>query len=126
MKLNRHQIQAKARAILEAESGGIRWGELLKRIHTGDPETPPNSIHGALQNLFVISSDIVKVARGTYQLAQYVAADDALASAHEAETVAAPVKAETPGSETLTEQDFYASFARPQSLALQPPKPRPW
>jgi hypothetical protein len=111
MKLNRHQIQAKARAILEAETGGIRWGEILKRIHADDPETPQNSIHGALQNLFVVSDDIVKVARGTYQLAQYVAADDAAASAQEAETVAAPVQAETPGSETLTEQDFYASFA---------------
>lgn len=111
MKLNRQQIQAKARTILEAETGGVRWGELLKRIHGDDPETPPNSIHGALQNLFVLSDDIIKVARGTYQLAQYVAADDALASAHEAVSVATPVKADTPGCETLTEQDFYASFA---------------
>lgn len=111
MKLNRQQIQAKARMILEAETGGIRWGELMKRIHVDDPETPQNSIHGGLQNLFVISSDIVKVARGTYQLAQYVAADDAIASAQEAETVAAPVRAETPGAGVLTEQDFYESFA---------------
>ncbi len=112
MKFNRQQIHAKARAILEAEKGGIRWGELMKRIHADAPETPQNSIHGALQNLFVNSDDIVKVARGTYQLAQYVDADDAIASAQEAETVAAPVKAEKPGSETLTEQDFYASFAK--------------
>lgn len=111
MKLNRHQIQAKARTILESEKGGVRWGEILKRISADDPETPQNSIHGALQNFFVISSDIVKVARGTYQLAQYVEADAAIASAHEAETVGAPVKSEAPGSETLTEQDFYASFA---------------
>lgn len=111
MKLNRQQIQAKARAILRAEPGGIRWGELLKRIYGDDPETPQNSIHGALQNLFIASTDIVKVARGTYQLAQYVAADDALASVQEAESMAMPVKAETPGSEPLTEQDFYVSFA---------------
>lgn len=111
MKLNRQQIQAKARQILETEIGGIRWSELLKRIHADDPETPENSIHGGLQNLFVISDDIVKVARGTYQLAQYIAAEDALASAQEAEAVAVPVKADTPGSETLTEQDFYVSFA---------------
>lgn len=93
MKLNRRQIQAEARMILEAETGGVRWGELLKRIYSNDPETPPNSIHGALQNLFALSDDIVKVARGTYQLAQYVAADDAIASAQEAESVATPVKA---------------------------------
>lgn len=111
MKLNRQQIHAKARMILEAETGGIRWGELLKRIHADDPETPENSIHGGLQNLFVISDDIIKVARGTYQLAQYLAAEDALATAQEAEAVAVPVKADAPGCEPLTEQDFYASFA---------------
>lgn len=111
MKLNRQQIQAKARAILKSETGGIRWSELLKRIHADDPETPENSIHGGLQNLFAISDDIVKVARGTYQLAQYIAAEDALASAQQAEAVAVPVKADTPGTETLTEQDFYVSFA---------------
>lgn len=111
MKLNRQQIQANAVAILEIETGGIRWGELMKRIYANDPETPQNSIHGALQNLFVNSNEILKVARGTYQLAKYVEADDALASAQEAQTVAAAVKADTPGSELLTEQDFYASFA---------------
>ncbi len=111
MKLNRHQIQANARTILETETGGIRWGEMLKRIHSDNPETPQNSIHGALQTLFVMSNDIVKVARGTYQLAQYVAADDALATANEAIMETLPVQADTPGSESLTEQDFYASFA---------------
>lgn len=111
MKLNRQQIQAEARAILETEPGGIRWGELLKRIYAQAPETPQNSIHGALQNLFVISNDIVKVARGTYQLAKFVAADDALATAQEAVSVALPVKAAVPGADALTEQDFYASFA---------------
>ena len=111
MKLNRTQIQGRAREILEAEQGGIRWGELMKRIHADDPETPQNSIHGALQTLFVVSSDIVKVARGTYQLAQFIEAADAIASAQEAEAIAVPIKSETPGSDLLTEQDFYASFA---------------
>ncbi len=111
MKLNRQEIQSKARTLLEAETGGIRWGEMLKRIHAADPETPQNSIHGALQNLFVMSNDIVKVARGTYQLAQYVAADNALATAHEAVLETLPVQADVPGSESLTEQDFYSSFA---------------
>lgn len=111
MKLNRQQIQAQARAILEIETGGIRWGEILGRIYADNPETPQNSIQGALQNLFITSGEITKVARGTYQLTRYVDADNALASAQEAETVAAPVLSETPDSETLTEQDFYASFA---------------
>lgn len=29
-KLNRKQIHARAREILEEHSGGIRWGEILK------------------------------------------------------------------------------------------------
>jgi hypothetical protein len=111
MKLNRSQIHAKAREILEAESGGIRWGALMSRIHAGDLETPQNSIHGALQNLFVISDDIVKVARGTYQLAKYVAAEDADASAQQAATDSVEVSAAIPGADALTEQDFYHSFA---------------
>lgn len=65
-----------------------------------------------MHNLFIISDDIMKVARGTYQLARYVAGDDAAANAQEAETVTALVKAVTSGSETLTEQDFYTSFAQ--------------
>lgn len=111
MKFNRQQIQAKAREILETEQGGIRWGEILKRIHSSAPETPPNSIHGAIQVLFQSSDDIVKVARGTYQLVKYVDAESAIANAQEAQTVEATVQAETTDSETLTEQDFYASFA---------------
>lgn len=111
MKLNRSQIQAKAREILEAEAGGIRWGALMLRIHSDDPETPQNSIHGALQNLFVISNDIVKVARGTYRLAKYVAAEDADASAQQAAADGIKVSAAIPGAEALTEQDFYDSFA---------------
>jgi hypothetical protein len=56
------------------------------------------------------TSEIVKVARGTYQLVKFVDPDNAVASAQEIATETAQVKAETPGSETLTDQDFYASF----------------
>jgi hypothetical protein len=112
MKLNRQQIQERALQVLEAHPQGIRWSDLLRAVEAQAPDTPHNSVHGGIHNLLTTrSSEIVKVARGTYQLAQYAAADDVAASAQEAETVAAPVKAETPGSETLTEQDFYASFA---------------
>lgn len=68
MKYNRKQIQASAQEILEQQVGGIRWGEILKLIHAEAPETPPNSIHGALQSLFQSGASIIKIARGTYQL----------------------------------------------------------
>jgi hypothetical protein len=109
MKLNRNQIHARALEILEKEEGGVRWGELLKRIHADAPETPPNSIHGAIQVLFQSNDQIIKVARGTYQLEKYVSAQSSDAQAEEAATASLPVK--TNGQTQITEQDFYDSFA---------------
>jgi hypothetical protein len=111
-KLNRQQIQARALQVLEAHPQGIRWTELLRAVEVDAVGTPHNSVHGGIHNLLTTrTSEIVKVARGTYQLAKYVDADSAVASVKEIETENAPVKAETPESETLTEQDFYDSFA---------------
>lgn len=112
IKLNRAQIQDRARVILDTSPGGIRWGEVLKRIHAEAPETPQNSIHGAIQVLFQSSDDIVKVARGTYQLSRFVEAQaaDAIMAADTAATE--PAIPEVPTScAALVEQDFYASFA---------------
>lgn len=98
--------------VLEAHPNGIRWIDLLRSVGADAPDTPPNSIHGAVHNLLTTrTSEIVKVARGTYQLAKYVAEDSAAVKAQERATDATPVVAETPGSESLTEQDFYDSFA---------------
>jgi hypothetical protein len=112
MKLNRQQIHEHALKVLEAHPQGIRWMDLLRAVRADAPETPNNSIHGGIHNLLTTRrSEIVKVARGTYQLAKYIEADDAVASAKETETVTTPVRAQAPGDETLTEQDFYGSFA---------------
>jgi hypothetical protein len=112
MKLNRQQIHDLAMQVLEARTQGVRWSDLVRTVAAEAPDTPFNSVHGAVHNLLVTrSSEITKVARGTYQLAKYVEADDALAGARDAAAVALVVRAETPGSGTLTEQDFYDSFA---------------
>lgn len=111
-KLNRQQIHERALNVLEQNPQGIRWSDLLRAVEVTAPETPHNSVHGGVHNLLTTrSSEIVKVARGTYQLAKFMEADDAAASAKEKETETTPVKAEAPGHETLTEHDFYASFA---------------
>jgi hypothetical protein len=112
MRLNRQQIHEKALQVLEENPQGIRWMDLLRAVKAQSPETPHNSVHGGVHNLLTTrTTEIVKVARGTYQLAKFVDADNALANAKDAETVAIPVVSEAPGSEPLTEQDFYASFA---------------
>lgn len=109
MKYNRKEIQARALEILDQQQGGIRWGEILKLIHSEAPETPPNSIHGAIQVLFQSNESIIKVARGTYQLEKYATAEAIEAQAEEEATAAFPVK--SVGTQSVTEQDFYDSFA---------------
>lgn len=112
MKLNRQQIHERAMRVLEENPQGIRWSELLRAVEVQAPDTPHNSIHGAVHNLLIIRPvEIAKVARGTYRLAKFVAADDAMADAKENATKSVPVVAETPELGTLTEQDFYKSFA---------------
>ena len=110
MKLNRSQIQARTRDLLEQESGGLRWGEILKRIHAEAPETPQNSIHGAIQVLFQSSEEIRKIARGTYQLSKYAEAG-AEVTLSEADIAMTPLQPTSSTGPSLTEQDFYASFA---------------
>jgi len=113
-KLSVKEIQSRALLILEGAVGGIRWGELLKKIHSDAPETPPNTIHGAIQTLFANSKDVMKVARGTYQLKKYY--DEQSTSETAADTAAEDtvVVIESPASKPVSfvEADFYASFAQ--------------
>lgn len=112
MKLNRSEIHQRALEVLESHPHGIRWSDLLRTVEASASETPHNSIHGGIHNLLTTrSSEIVKVARGTYQLAKFVEAENATANISAAEVITTPVKAEVPGTPALTEQDFYSSFA---------------
>lgn len=86
--------------------------DLFRTVEAGAPGTPHNSVHGAIHNLLTTRpAEIVKIARGIYRLAKFIEADDATASAQESIIVATPVRSQTVGSEALTEQDFYSSFA---------------
>ena len=111
-KLNRAQIHQKAMQVLEANSQGIRWSDLLRTVAEGALDTPRNSVKVGIHNLLTTKQkEIVKVARGTYQLAKFILAEDATASAQESVTTATSIQSEILGHEALTEQDFYSSFA---------------
>lgn len=85
---------------------------MLRAVQNSAPETPRNSIHGAIHKLLTTrTSEIVKVARGTYQLARYVEAEDAVDQPPPSEIAAVSVLSETAGLAPVTEQDFYDSFA---------------
>ena len=101
-KLNIKQIQQRACQLLDAAPAGLRWGEIHKAISEGDPETPSNTIGGALAALFSKSSDIIKVARGTYQLDKYVSAQSTLAAENEQVEEMKPFVVEIAGKATVT------------------------
>ena len=109
MKLNRKQIQERAIDVLEQHPDGVRWSDILKLIEVQSPETPHNSVHGAVHQLLQSDPKIIKVARGTYQLEKYATAQAVEARADDEATATLPVKAE--GLKSVTEQDFYESFA---------------
>lgn len=112
MKLNRQQIHERAMQVLEANPQGIRWVDLLRAVEQNAPGTPHNSIHGAIHNLLTTrTSDILKVARGTYQLTKFAIAEDAVSNARQPDTQAASLSSDNHGQDTISEQDFYASFA---------------
>lgn len=108
-KLNRKQIEDATRTVLERHPGGVRWAEVLKAVAAEHPETPFNSIRGATHNLFQRGDGIVKIARGTYQLARFADADAAENAAEDDTDVLREVVRKAAG--TLAEQDFYVSFA---------------
>lgn len=78
VKRNRRQIQDQALGILSKEAMGIRRSELLARIHRAHPETPYNSILGAVHILLTKDSNIVRIGRGRYQLAKHQKAQRSL------------------------------------------------
>jgi len=85
---------------------------LLRAVEADAGETPHNSIHGALHTLLTTrSSDIVKVARGTYRLSKFVTADNLIADQQASITDTTSILVQAEGHETVTEQDFYESFA---------------
>lgn len=110
-KLNRKDIQDAARVVLERETGGIRWAQLLRTVEANAQDTPHNSVHGAIHALLNSDPAIVKVARGTYRLAKYQ--DRIEGPAGVGTESIAPVQVETAGHAriTLLESDFYDSFA---------------
>lgn len=99
-------------AVLEAHPEGVRWSELLRMVEIVALETPHNSVHGGIHNLLTTrTAEIVKVARGTYQLARFLAAD--AADAHPNEPIdAVPTRTTLDANDGgPSEADFYAGFA---------------
>lgn len=66
-KLNVKQIQDEALVRISANPGGIRYSDLVNGLHSDYPDTPKNTIHGAVWNLGgKYPSKVTKPSRGLF------------------------------------------------------------
>jgi hypothetical protein len=72
MPTNRDKITSKAIAFLETEPNGIRYSDLVRRIHQEFPDIPINTIKGAVWNLDArFPQSVYKPARGLFRHTKY-------------------------------------------------------
>lgn len=98
-KLRIKEIQELAKRIIGETPGGIRYSALVQHIATSHPETPNNTIHGAVWDLDkTYSGQVLKPSRGLFTLHAGASVDGAVP------VVPSPAT-------TVRESDFYDSFA---------------
>src|SRR5690348_5359931 len=98
-KLSVKEIQTLAKKIVAENPGGIRYSALVHRISMDNPETPKNTIHGAVWDLATrYPGEITKPSRGLFLPANSVGGNS---------TVTPPVQ--PPGK--IREENFYEPFA---------------
>jgi hypothetical protein len=102
-KLNVQAIRNLARTIIASHPGGIRYTALVENIVKQSPETPRNTVHGAVWNLDVtFPNEISKPSRGLFT--PFAKSDNEGVIIGKTEQVA-------PGGVTTKESDFYKPFA---------------
>ncbi len=102
MATRKEQIIKKAKEILSEEPNGLRYTELVNKVHEILPNIPINTVHGTIWNIQTrCPKDIYKPSRGIFKLLKFQSDGEELS--------------ETPSPETTTtkikEEDFYQPFA---------------
>ncbi|MGB6535519.1 MAG: hypothetical protein WBF58_06100 [Xanthobacteraceae bacterium] len=111
IKWARKEIQNRALGELKGAGViGIRYMELAKRIHAAAPETPFNSIVGALHDLSLKDEEIVRPSRGLWVLKKYWEKEggDSKKNQISQETASAIVEIQP---KNYNEETYYESFA---------------
>ena len=102
-KLTGKQIRDRAKTIVASHQGGIRYVALVRQIHTEHPETPKNTITGAVWDLDkTFPNEIAKPSRGLFT--PLAAGTNDTISVGSTEQIA-------PTGIKVKEADFYESFA---------------
>jgi len=100
MATRREKIISKAIEILKSNADGVRYSDLVKKIHEEFPEIPINTIHGTIWNLDVrMSKEVYKPARGLFRHSIF----------REEEII--KEERPLPEIERIKEEDFYEPFA---------------
>jgi len=94
--------------IIEAHPEGIRWSDLVRKIHDALPQMNPNTVSGSIYDLDRTCPDLIyKPARGVYRHVSFREEDEEELSKEEG-TVEKPGIHETV---PIKEEDFYRPFA---------------
>jgi len=101
MPTSREKITSKSIAALETEPNGIRYSDLVRRMHQEFPDTPVNTVHGTVWNLDTRFPKLVyKPARGLFRHTKY-----------REKVVGEEEGAPPPILPRAREEDFYQPFA---------------
>jgi hypothetical protein len=97
--LSTKQIRDLVRSIITSTPGGIKYSALVSQIHSANPETPKNTVHGSVWDLATrFPAEIAKPSRGLFLAA----------SGPKTTTVVVP-PVTVPSK--ISEEDFYEPFA---------------
>ena len=101
MATKKEKITSKAIEVLKSNLDGVRYSDLIRKIHEEFPEIPVNTIHGTIWNLDArVPAEVYKPARGLFR---YVVAGDGENGEEEEKH---PLEIEK-----IKEEDFYEPFA---------------
>lgn len=101
MTTRKEKITSKAIEVLKSNLDGVRYSDLIRRIHEEFPEIPVNTIHGTIWNLDArVPAEVYKPARGLFR---HVVAGDGENGEEEERH---PLEIEK-----IKEEDFYEPFA---------------
>jgi len=68
MTTRKEKITSKAIEVLKSNLDGVRYSDLIRRIHEEFPEIPVNTIHGTIWNLDTrVPDEVYKPARGLFR-----------------------------------------------------------
>jgi hypothetical protein len=109
-KWARKEIQDRALSELtQAAADGIRYMELAKKIHAAAPETPFNSIVGALHDLSLKNPEIARPSRGLWVLKKHWEKASSDPSKHDPVLGIDQTLAEKTAK--ISEESYYGPFA---------------